>query len=231
MPAALEASGLPHGPLTDTAVHLCIDMQQMFAGQTAWHVPWMKRVLPTIARIARAVPSRTIFTRFIPPARAADAQGTWRRYYERWPEFTGEQLAARQLALLPEFLALIPPAEVIDKHFYSPFTEPQLHRSLQDRGVDSIVITGGRQTYAFWQRFWTRSTWATALSSCLTRCAACPLRPMTICCGFLTRDSSSRSRWPHVMLSWTPGQDDAAARSPAGITGTTSGRDRWPPGR
>jgi len=142
MPVA-QASSLPQGPLTESAIHLCIDMQQMFADQTAWHVPWMKRVVPVILRIARAWPSRTIFTRFIPPMRAAEVRGTWRHYYQRWAEFTGERLPSHFLALLPELLELIPPAQVVDKHFYSPFTEPQLHRDLQDRGIDSIVITGG----------------------------------------------------------------------------------------
>lgn len=91
MPAA-KALPLPHGPLTETAVYLCIDMQRIFAEQTAWHVPWMKRVLPVIVRVARAFPARTVFTRFIPPVRAADAEGMWRHYYQRWSEFTRERL-------------------------------------------------------------------------------------------------------------------------------------------
>jgi nicotinamidase-related amidase len=140
---ALEASSLPHGPLTEKAVHLCIDMQQMFAEKTAWHVPWMKRVLPVVLRIACASPARTVFTRFIPPMRAEDARGAWRRYYHRWRDFTGEQLPSHLLALLPELHELIPPAQVVDKRFYSPFAEPQFHRSLQDRMVDTVVISGG----------------------------------------------------------------------------------------
>jgi nicotinamidase-related amidase len=143
MPEVPKASSLPHGPLTNTAVHLCIDMQRMFAEPTPWHVPWMQQVAPTILRIARAFPSRTLFTRFIPPVRATEASGSWRRYYERWGEFTREQLAPQFLALLPQFLELVPPAVVIDKRFYSPFTEPHFHQLLQSRHVDSIVITGG----------------------------------------------------------------------------------------
>jgi len=142
MPLAQSLS-LPHGLLTESAVHLCIDVQRMFAEQTAWHVPWMKRVVPVILRIARAFPARTMFTRFIPPMRAAEARGKWQHYYQRWGEFTGERLPPQLLALLPELLELIPPAQVVDKHFYSPFAEPQLHRNLQDRGIDSVVISGG----------------------------------------------------------------------------------------
>jgi nicotinamidase-related amidase len=84
-----------------------------------------------------------MFTRFIPPMRAAQAQGTWRRYYERWSQFTGEQIQPRYLSLLPEFLELIPPATVLDKHFYSPFAKSPLHAILQERKVNSLVIAGG----------------------------------------------------------------------------------------
>ncbi len=143
MPIVSKASSLPYGPLTDTAIHLCIDMQRMFADQTPWHVPSMEQVSPAIFRIARAYPDRTVFTRFIPPLRATDASGAWRRYYERWGEFTREKLAPQFLALLPRFLELIPPALVIDKRFYSPFTDPEFHQFLQGRHIDAIVVTGG----------------------------------------------------------------------------------------
>ena len=141
--SAADALPLPRRTLAEGAVPFCFHMQRMFAEQTAWHVPWMKRVLPVIARVARAFPTRTVFTRFIPPVRAADAQGMWRQYYQRWSEFTRERLPPHFLALLPELAELVPPAQVLEKHFYSPFAEPQLHQSLQDRKINSIVITGG----------------------------------------------------------------------------------------
>jgi hypothetical protein len=43
----------------------------------------MERVLPTIVSIVERVPSKTIFTRFIPPSTADYAHGMWRAYYER----------------------------------------------------------------------------------------------------------------------------------------------------
>lgn len=134
---------LPYGPPGRSAAHLCIDMQQMFASDTAWNVPWMRRVLPAVLQVARAAPTRTIFTRFIPPRRAEDAPGTWRRYYERWPEFTGERLAPRMLDLLPECAELVPPALVLDKSHYSPFAEPRLRSVLDAWEIDTLVITGG----------------------------------------------------------------------------------------
>ena len=52
-------TGLRFGPLGADAVHLCIDMQTLFAERTDWHVPWLERVLPTVIRLAEAHPERT----------------------------------------------------------------------------------------------------------------------------------------------------------------------------
>ena len=133
---------LPYGPLSDRTAHLCVDMQMMFAARTGWHVPWMERVLPVVERLARAHPDRTVFTRFVPPESAAEAKGTWRRYYQRWAHMTGERIDPALIELVPSLAALAPPAVVMDKQHYSPFTEPGLHEMLQRRRVDSLIITG-----------------------------------------------------------------------------------------
>ena len=75
------ASGLRFGPVGPKAIHLCVDMQTLFAERTDWHVPWLERVLPAVTRLAEAHPERTVFTRFVPPERPEDAAGAWRRYY------------------------------------------------------------------------------------------------------------------------------------------------------
>jgi nicotinamidase-related amidase len=133
---------LPHGPLGPRTVHLCVDMQTLFAERTDWHLPWLEKVLPTVLRIARARPEQTVFTRFVPPDRPEDAQGTWRRYYERWSHMTRERLEPKMIELVPELAALAPPATVVDKHHYSPFTRSDLLTLLRQREVDSLVITG-----------------------------------------------------------------------------------------
>jgi len=133
---------LRYGPLTDRTAHLCVDMQTLFAERTDWHLPWLKRVLPTVERLARAHPDRTVFTRFVPPDNAEEAEGTWRQYYRRWTKMTGERIDPRLVELVPPLAELVPPAAVVDKQHYSPFTEPQLHDLLQSRGIDSLVITG-----------------------------------------------------------------------------------------
>ena len=44
------------------AVHLSIDMQNLFAPGGIWATPWMERVLPAIVAVAELNPQRTVFT-------------------------------------------------------------------------------------------------------------------------------------------------------------------------
>jgi len=137
-----SGSSLPFGPLGERTVHLCIDMQNLFAEDTPWHTPWMNRVLPVVTRIAEAHPERTVFTRFIPPRDPDELPGAWRRFYRRWAELTLGRVEPRWLELVPPLRRLVPPAAMVDKHFYSPFAEPALERLLRERGADALVITG-----------------------------------------------------------------------------------------
>src|SRR5690349_5584914 len=115
---------LPFGPLGSATVHLCIDMQRVFAEPTDWHTPWMNRILPAVEEIAQRHVAHTVFTRFMPPARADQMPGAWRRYYSHWRAMTGEQIDPQLLELVPSLARLVPPAVVVDKHVYSPFVEP-----------------------------------------------------------------------------------------------------------
>jgi nicotinamidase-related amidase len=95
-----------------------------------------------VAAIVERHPERTIFTRFIPPATPDQAPGTWRRYFERWKEFTTSSLDRRLLDLVEPLGGFVPPAIVLDKPFYSPFHGTNLAAMLRARGVDSLVISG-----------------------------------------------------------------------------------------
>ena len=130
------------GPLNAQTVHLCVDMQNMFAEETEWHTPWMRRVLPVVERIARQRPDRTVFTRFIPVARPEEAHGAWRRYYERWRSMTTERLDPRMIELVASLAELVPPATVIDKRIYSPWLKTELDAKLRQGGIDSLIISG-----------------------------------------------------------------------------------------
>ncbi|MFC7705131.1 cysteine hydrolase [Plastorhodobacter daqingensis] len=136
-------SGLRFGPLGHEALHLCIDMQQLFDRGAPWAMPWMARVLPTVHEIASHHAARTVFTRFMPPRQPRDMPGAWQRYYERWANVTLAQLDPALLDLAPPLQALCPPARVLDKAVYSPWTEGHLDRMLAGSGINTLVITGG----------------------------------------------------------------------------------------
>jgi len=123
-------------------VHLCVDMQRIFSSEGPWPTPWMERVLPTVARIAERFPERTVFTRFITPETPEDAVGRWRPYYRKWRETTRDRLDPRLLDLMPPLAALTPPARVFDKPVYSAFAGYKLHQYLQERGTDTLLVTG-----------------------------------------------------------------------------------------
>ena len=103
----MSRGSLPFGPLTERTVHLCVDMQNMFALDTPWRVAWLPEVLPAVRQIAERHPHRTVFTRFIPPARMEDATGSWQRYYERWRNLTGECIEPGWIDLVPPLAALV----------------------------------------------------------------------------------------------------------------------------
>ncbi len=47
---------LSYGPPGGDAIHLCADMQRMFAEGTDWKMPWLPRVLPNMVEITAAHP-------------------------------------------------------------------------------------------------------------------------------------------------------------------------------
>jgi nicotinamidase-related amidase len=124
------------------SVHLCVDMQRLFSGEGPWPTPWMDKVLPVVGSLAARHPERTIFTRFIPPERPEHMPGTWRRYYNRWRAATHEVLPLKLLELMPQLAALCPPATVVDKTRYSAFADGSLVAHLQQREVDTVIVTG-----------------------------------------------------------------------------------------
>ena len=138
-----KRNALKHGVLGPTTLHLCVDMQRLFAEDTAWRTPWMARVVPVVAEIAAAHPEHTVFTRFVTAKNSTEAGGTWRRYYERWSSMTLEKLGREMVDLVPELGRFVPPAAVFDKRVYSPWHGGGLHARLRARSVDTLVISGG----------------------------------------------------------------------------------------
>jgi nicotinamidase-related amidase len=126
----------------DRAVHLCVDMQRIFAKGGIWETPWMERVIPTVVDIAARYAERTVFTRFITPASPDQAAGQWRRYFERWNIATQQSLGASQLDLIPELARFVPPATIVDKPTYSAFFRSHLSELLREKHIGTVVISG-----------------------------------------------------------------------------------------
>jgi nicotinamidase-related amidase len=135
--------GSTQTPPGANAVHLCIDMQNLFAPGGPWATPWMEKALPHIKRVAAHSPERTVFTRFIPPANASEANGMWRAYYRKWSTVTRDRLNPDLMELVPELLGFVPPASVIDRMVYSAFGGGRLLGFLTKHHVDTLIISGG----------------------------------------------------------------------------------------
>ena len=124
------------------AVHLCIDMQNIFAPNGLWATPWMERVLPTVVSVVSRHADRTIFTRFITPQDPEDRPGQWQSYFRRWRQATRRHLPSSALELVPALTRFVPPAAVVDKPAYSAFSNPGLASLLVEKNVGTVVISG-----------------------------------------------------------------------------------------
>ncbi|PJI37375.1 cysteine hydrolase [Ferrovibrio sp.] len=139
----MKQDGLRFGVLGAEAAHLCIDMQNLvFQPESPWRADWAERVLPAVLRLVEHVPDGTIFTRFIPPAAAEDMAGVWQRYYRHWQELTRARIDPELLNLIAPLQAFVPPAVVLDKPVYSPFSGHRLRELLMARQVSTLVISG-----------------------------------------------------------------------------------------
>ncbi len=126
----------------ETAVHLSIDMQRLFAAHGPWPTPWMERVLPKIVRLVEHAPERTVFTRFLTPRTPDDMPGMWKAYYRKWSNVTRDQIDPSLLNLMPDLQRFVPPAHVYDKYVYSAFGTGELHTLLRARQINTLVISG-----------------------------------------------------------------------------------------
>ena len=170
---------LRYGAPGETAVHLCVDMQRMFAESTEWKMPWLERVLPNILSITSTHPEKTIFTRPIPARQPGQGVGMWRHHYERWGSMTIDQLGSEMIGLVPDLAKYVPPARTFDKHVYSPWTGTDLHQQLRGAGIDTVVVTGGETDVCVLATMLGASTGAFALSLSPTRSAVRRMKPTT----------------------------------------------------
>ena len=124
------------------SVHLCVDMQRLFADPTDWHTPALTEILPQVRAIVAAAPARTVFTRFRPPTGAAAAPGAWAGYYAHWNTMTEDRLVPGAIGLVPSLREFVPPAEMVDKPGYGAFAVGTLEPVLDRIGAGSLIVTG-----------------------------------------------------------------------------------------
>ena len=139
----MAEQGLIHGPIRENCLHLCVDMQRLFAPGGPWEIPWAQKVLPAIEQLTARYPYQTLFTRFIPAIQPTEAGGTWARYYQRWINVTLANINPDLVELMPPLARFVPPAKILDKHVYSPWIGGQFDATLYGSQTDTLVITGG----------------------------------------------------------------------------------------
>ena len=129
-------------PIGRDAVHVAVDMQDLFAAQTVWHTPSIPAVTPAIRRLVAHRSERAIFTRFMTPHTADETGGAWRTYYRRWTRVTTSQMDPALLDVMNEFRSFIPPAHVIDKTTYSAFESDTFVNLLDAMACRTLIVTG-----------------------------------------------------------------------------------------
>ncbi|MGR8964478.1 cysteine hydrolase family protein [Rhizobium leguminosarum] len=129
-------------PLSKNTLHVVIDMQRLFAEETAWHTPAIADILPNVLALSQARPFDTIFVRFVVPQNAEDAKGRWKNYYRRWSSVTLDELDATVLDLVAPLAAIAGPGSIVDKETYSVFGSPGFARRLQNSGTDTLIFSG-----------------------------------------------------------------------------------------
>jgi len=132
------------------AVHVVIDMQDLFDRHPQWGFPALRSVLPRVAELARHNPAATFWTRFIPAANAASARGSWRDYYDLWPTTTLAAGADKYIDLLPELRAIARPENVFDKQAFSAFSGLGFAEALKHRGAETLILSGAETDVCIW---------------------------------------------------------------------------------
>jgi nicotinamidase-related amidase len=138
----MSIAGLRFGAIGKRAVHASIDMQRLFAEETEWASPVVHAIEPKVSRICAHAPYQALFTRFLTPSRAEDAQGQWQIYYRHWKSVLNSNIDADLLDLLPPLRRFVPPARIIDKYVHSAFEAPEFQVALDDLKADTIIFTG-----------------------------------------------------------------------------------------
>lgn len=130
-------------PIPATAIHMVVDMQELFRSHPDWGSASLTSLVAPIKRLLAARPDSAYFSRFIPPHESEYAVGAWQRYYRRWDRVT---LARMDPALVEIIEELRPWAQrLVDKTGYSALGNPEFRR-IVGTGPDHCLILSGVET-------------------------------------------------------------------------------------
>lgn len=128
------------GAIPATAIHLVVDMQELFRSHPDWGSDSLSTIVPPIQRLLRARPESAYFSRFLPPAQAEHAIGAWQRYYRRWHRVTLERMDPSLVDVVAE---LRPWAQrLVDKIGYSAMTNADFRRLATTAPGHCLILTG-----------------------------------------------------------------------------------------
>ena len=137
-----EIRPLPFGFLDEHALHICIDMQQIFLEPGPWYAEAGLALLPKIEQLLQARNLPTVFTRFITPNTATEAIGNWQTYYKIWHQVTKEEAGEEWLALHPNLQKFAKSANTFDKTSYDAFASGSFMSSVKRANPSALVFSG-----------------------------------------------------------------------------------------
>ena len=138
----LERRPLPFGFLDEQALHICIDMQQIFLNPGPWYAEAGLAILPKIEQLVHARNLPTFFTRFITPSTATEAMGSWQTYYEFWHQVTKEEAGEEWLALHPTLQKFAKSENTFDKTTYDAFASGSFRSSIEKANPSALIFSG-----------------------------------------------------------------------------------------
>jgi nicotinamidase-related amidase len=127
-------------PIPDGAIHLVVDMQELFRSHPDWGSASLTGIVAPIQRLLSARPRNAYFSRFVPPQRMDHATGAWQRYYRRWHNVTLERMDPDLVNVIEE----LRPWErgVFDKSGYSALGNPEFRRTASTSGDRCLILSG-----------------------------------------------------------------------------------------
>jgi nicotinamidase-related amidase len=132
--------GLRFGLIASNAVHLCIDMQRLFAHDSPWASGAVQAALPAASEVCRWKPQAVVFTQFLCPDDPDSARGQWAVFYRGCPAIT--KLDPRLFDIVPELKSVAVQAQVVSRSMFSAFQGSELQTVLRHRRADTLVFSG-----------------------------------------------------------------------------------------